>query len=179
MTDAKVVAHATMSLDGFIATPDDTINWIFDYVETSGAVEEEITSGAGAVLSGRLSHDAGVTKRLSGGDQSDGNVFVLTHHPPDRLRNQSVQFLSGDISAAVAAALAAADGRNLVVTGGNVVRQCLDAELIDEIVLHVVPVLLGDGVRLFQRRELNPTKLERLETTQRKTIIELRFRVIK
>ena len=72
--------------------------------------------------------------------------FVLTHKPPDP-PDPEVTFLSGDIGEAVATALDAADGKNLEILGADVAGQCLRRGLVDEILVYVMPVLLGDGIR--------------------------------
>jgi dihydrofolate reductase len=74
---------------------------------------------------------------------------VRTHRPPDGTIEPGATFVSGDIRAAAALAAAAAGERNVVIIGAAVARECLLAGLVDEIVVHLVPVLLGLGVRLL------------------------------
>ncbi len=161
----RVVVQAAMSLDGFIAGPGDAMDWVFEYA----APEEfpELAQAAGAMLSGRRSYDVGQrdTGKPSGeayGGAWHGPVFVLTHEPPPAGPDEDVTFLSGDIKAAVATARAAAGSGDLVITGADVARQCLQHGLVDELQLLVLPVLLGDGTRLYSaagggaRIELNP-----------------------
>jgi dihydrofolate reductase len=76
-------------------------------------------------------------------------VFVLTHHPEDAQPANGVTFLSCDVAEAVRIGLEAAGGKNLEVFSATIGRQLLERGLIDEIDLHVAPVLLGDGIRLF------------------------------
>ena len=76
-------------------------------------------------------------------------------------------------------ALAAADGRNVVVIGATVARAAIDEGLIDEIVVHLAPVLLGEGVRLFEGRPSTPVKLERTALAESGDITDLWFRVLK
>ncbi|MFI5063737.1 MAG: dihydrofolate reductase family protein [Streptosporangiales bacterium] len=93
------------------------------------------------------------------GGRWSGPVFTLTHRPPDDESDPDHHFLSGDIAAAVATALAAAGGRNLLVLGADVAGQCLRAGLVDEIIIHLLPVLLGDpraAVRRARRRGQPP-----------------------
>ena len=75
-----------------------------------------------------------------------GPFFVLTHEPPDP-PDPGVTFPSGDIGEVVATALDAAGGKNLEILGADVAGQCLRRGLVDEILVYVVPVLLGDGIR--------------------------------
>jgi dihydrofolate reductase len=83
-----------------------------------------------------------------------GPHFILTHTPPTGETDPSYIFLSGDVRDAVATALTAADGRDLLVLGANVVDLCLGVGLVDEILMHLAPELVGDGVRLFDASTL-------------------------
>jgi dihydrofolate reductase len=105
-------------------------------------------------------------------------VFVLTTHPEDSPDDPTVTFLSGGLGAAVETAREAAGNRNLEIFGANIAQQCVEAGLLDEIVIHVAPVLLGDGVRLYgpgnQRVEL-----ERTAVSESGQVTDLRFTVAK
>ena len=79
--------------------------------------------------------------------------LTLTHVPPDP-PDPAVTFLTGDIGEAVATALRAAGGKNLEILGADVTGQCLRRGLVDEILVYVLPVLLGDGIRFFSPRAL-------------------------
>ena len=133
----RVLWHTAMSLDGFIAGPDDAMAWVFEYDEPEPAVER-IMRRTGAMLVGRRTYDVG---RRDVGEPSGeayegawvGPQLVLTHHPPNDETDPAVEFLQGDITRAVERALEAADGRDLVVLGADVARQCLDAGLLDEV----------------------------------------------
>jgi dihydrofolate reductase len=76
-------------------------------------------------------------------------------------------------------ALAAANGKNVVVFGANLARQCLRQGLLDELVIHVAPVLLGDGVRLYESTGADPIVLTRTELAATGQLTDLRFRVTK
>ncbi len=106
-------------------------------------------------------------------------MFVLTHHPPDDEQDETITFLSGDIQAAVATARQAAAGKDLLILGADTARQCIEAGLIDEILIHLAPILLGDGVRFFDRPGVAPVGLEAIGVSQAGQITNLRFRVIK
>lgn len=152
-----VMVSTTMSLDGFIAGPNHEMDWVFDHgfvPEGTVDVIDEMIASTGAILSGRGSYDVGrrstreETSSAFGGRWS-GPEFVLTHRPPSDPVRPSLTFLSGDIRDAVATALSAAAGRNLLVLGANVAQQCLEADLVDEVSLFLLPIVLGDGIRLF------------------------------
>ena len=175
----KVVLSRSMSLDGFIAGPGDAMDWIFDFV----APDEfpEIAAATGAMLIGRRTYEVG--KRMaaqSGGEPSyDGGAeFVLTHEPLDP-PDPEVTFLTGDIGNAVATALKAAGGKNLEILGADVAGQCLRRGLVDEILVYVLPVLLGDGIRFSSSPGLARIDLEPLSSTRSGAVTILRFRVRK
>jgi dihydrofolate reductase len=176
--------EATMSLDGFIAGPGDAMDWVFRYSEPDAAVEEAIRS-TGAVLAGRRSYDVGrrkssppEAKQVYGGAWS-GPQFVLTRHPPAGETDPSITFLSGDIANAVATAKAAARGKNVLIIGATVARECLEAGLIDEMLIIVAPILLGGGVRLFARPNGKPVDLEKIGVAESGRVTDLRFRVVR
>jgi dihydrofolate reductase len=157
-----------MSLDGFIAGPDDSMDWAFDAGgEISERMTDAVRTSTGAILAGRRWYEVATTKYegvhgIYGGAWT-GPVFVLTHEPP--ASDPTVTFLSEGIEAAVATARAAAGERNLEIFGSRTATQCLDAGLLDEIVVHIAPVLLGDGVRLYgtppaRRVDLVPVEVE-------------------
>jgi dihydrofolate reductase len=189
---SSVIWHVTMSLDGFIAGPDDSMDWAVAQWSDDGAntrdidvqrsaLADEVLHSAGAILGGRRWYDVAVRKfdGYAGiyGGQWTGPVVVLTHRPPDAGHHPAVTFVSGDLSEAVATATGAAAGRNVVVFGANLAAQCLRAGLLHEIVIHLVPVLLGDGVRLIDTPDLGPVALERTLVTTAGQVTDLRFAV--
>ncbi|HUR03010.1 MAG TPA: dihydrofolate reductase family protein [Nonomuraea sp.] len=106
-----------------------------------------------------------------------GPQFVLTHHAPDA-PVPGVTFV-GDLDSGVAAAKAAADGKYVNILGADTARQCLDAGVLDEVLVFIAPVLLGDGVRLFDRPGGTNVKLERLSLTSAPLSTNLWFRVVR
>lgn len=108
-------------------------------------------------------------------------VFVLTHYPRPRLNcmgGTSFDFVTGGIEAALQLARAAADGKDVAVSGGGTVaRQYLAAGLLDEIELHLVPVILGAGVRLFDDKELAGTRIEQAEVIEAPEVTHIRYRI--
>jgi dihydrofolate reductase len=174
----KVFMHATSSFDGFIADPDGAIDWAHGYAGLSQEAVAEIIDSIGAVLAGRRGHDRAAMRgdKAYGGTWS-GPQFVLTHRPSDPPSpGPDITFLSDGIHNAVATARAAADGKDVVVMGASLGQQCLREGLVDEIVIHQVPLLLGEGIRLFDgtgRVELAP-----ISVTQSGDYTTLRFRVV-
>jgi dihydrofolate reductase len=180
--NGKVVVNRSMSLDGFIAAPGDAMNWVFDFMAPDAF--PEIAAATGAMLIGRRTYEVGKKLRdadTHGGKEYGGGwsgpVFVLTHRPPE-LPDPPGMFLSGDIEQAVATARSAAGGKNLEILGSDVAGQCLRRRLVDEILVYVLPVLLGDGIR-FSPPGLPRIDLDPLSTTQSGPVTVLRFRVRK
>jgi dihydrofolate reductase len=185
--NGKVVVNRAMSLDGFIAGPGDTQEWIFDFIEPGAAWLTEIAAATGAMLVGRRTAEVGDgreadnergTESRDEGYPFSGPVFVLTHRPPDP-PDPEVTYLSGDIGEAVATALDAAGGKNLEILGADVAAQCLKRGLVDEILVYVLPVLLGDGIRFYSSPGLARIDLEPLGSTRHRAVTILRFRVRK
>jgi dihydrofolate reductase len=178
--DNTVLWHITMSLDGFIAGPDDTMDWAFDYPGPN-PVGDAVMEDTGAILAGRRWYDV-ATSRYDGragiyGGAWDGPVLVLTHEPPEAHDDPGITFLSDGIPEAVATARAAAGGKAVGIFGADIARQCLEHGLLDEIVIHLAPVLLGGGVRLFGDPAAPRVPLERTHLGEAGQLTDLRFRV--
>ena len=175
----KVVVNRSVSIDGFIAGPGDAMDWIFEF----GLPEEtaEVAAQTGAMLIGRRTYDVGERMKAEQPADSDypvtGPSFLLTHRPPDP-PDPGVTVLSGDIGEAVATALDAAGGRNLEILGADVAAQALGRGLVDEILLYVVPVVLGGGTP-FSPGGSARVDLEPISSTQSGAFSILRFRVRK
>jgi dihydrofolate reductase len=156
----KVVWHMTMTLDGFIGDRDDSIAWGSTGGPSDLAAEVIRTTGA-FMCGGRLVDVVGESRPYGGAWK--GPILIYTHK--DASTNPAPDeftYVSGDIRDVIADGLKAADGKNLVVTGGAVPRLSLEAGLVDEIVLHIAPVLIGEGVRFYDSPGIEPTKLELL-----------------
>jgi len=106
-----------------------------------------------------------------------GPMFVLTHRPPEP-PDPGVTYLTGDIGDAVATARSAAGAKNVEILGADVAGQCLRRALVDEILVYVLPVLLGDGIR-FSPPTLPKIDLEPVSSTPSGAATILRFRVPK
>lgn len=141
----------------------------------------EVAAATGAMLVGRRTSDVGARMEAERAGSVDypfaGPVFVLTHRPPES-PVPGVTFLSGDIEKAVATALRAAGGKNLEVLGADVAGQCLRRGLVDEILVYVLPVLLGDGIHI-SAPGLPRVDLEPIGSKRSGDATMLRFRVRK
>lgn len=177
----KLLYSATMSLDGFIAGRSGDMSWALEHFGPNPDVERLIER-IGALLVGRRTYGGddpykGVADREGKpfGGGWEGPQFVLTHRPPPR-PVPGVTFVT-DLPGGVAAAKAAASGKYVNVLGAETARQCLEAGLLEEIFLCVAPVLLGDGVRLFDRPGGAGVKLERLSVSEPEHVTNLWYRV--
>ena len=135
----------------------------------------------GALLVGRRTQD--VEDRLQPGFYGGayrGPFFVLRHDPPAQppvVKGVTGQFIDLGIEEAVALAKDAADGANVVVFGASIARQCLEAGLLDEIIVHVAPVLVGAGVRLYESAGAAPIRLDPISSHEEGETTVLRFAV--
>jgi dihydrofolate reductase len=194
---SQLIAIMSMSLDGFVADPDDGVNEVFDWYFHSGEVEvraggsdvmtfrmseasaghvRELTSGLGAVLTGRRTFDkAGGW----GGNHGWGPAFVLTHEIPDGWPRPSstVHFVTDGIESAVRQAKAAAGGKSVGVHGADTIQQLLNAGLLDELAIDIAAVLLGSGVRLFDHLDAAPAVLGDPTVTAGVGVTHLRYPV--
>lgn len=171
----KVLWHFTMSLDGFVAGPNHAMDWMSGVSHRPGLVEEYAET-TGAVLGGRDGWEAYPDVSGIYGGAWSGPVFVLTHHPEDATAGDGVTFLSCEAAEAVRIGLAAAGGKNLEVFSPSIGRQLLDLGLIDEIDLHIAPVLLGEGIRLYDNPGGKPVRLHRLGDGDPTAAVNVRYR---
>ena len=175
----KVVVNRAMSLDGFIAGRDDAMDWIRDVVPFDVLAEQ--AGRTGAMLVGRRTWDVGARMQAEAPESVDypftGPMFLLTHRPLDPPA-PGVTILTGDIGPAVTKALAAAGGKDLELLGADVAAQALGQALVDEILVYVLPILLGEGVR-FSPEGTDRVDLEPISSQAAGPITVLRFRVKK
>jgi dihydrofolate reductase len=171
----KVLWHFTMSLDGFVAGPNHNMDWTMTGISSRPGLVEEYIETTGAVLGGRDGWDAAGDSRPYGGAW-DGPIFVLTHHPEDATPADGVTFLNCDPAEAVRIGLAAAGGKNLEVFSPTIGRQLLELGLIDEIDLHIAPILLGEGIRLYDNPGGKPIRLHRLGDGDPTAAVNVRYR---
>ncbi|MER7283105.1 dihydrofolate reductase family protein [Dactylosporangium sp. NPDC000244] len=170
----KVLWHFTMSLDGFVAGPDHDMSWMSGDMSFRPGLVEEYVETTGAVLGGRSGWDATIDEVRPYGGAWKGALFVLTHHPEDARPAADVTFLSCDVAEAVRIGLEAAGGKNLEVFSPTIGRQLLERGLIDEIDIHIAPVLLGQGIRLFDNPGGRPVRLSGVDGSR--TVVNVRYR---
>lgn len=171
----KVLWHFTMSLDGFVAGPNHAMDWMTGISVRPGLVGEYVET-TGAVLGGRDGWDVAGGGRPYGGAW-EGPIFVLTHHPEDATPADGVTFLTCGPAEAVRIGLAAAGGgKNLEVLSRTIGRQLLELGLIDEIDLHIAPILLGEGIRLYDNPGSAPIRLDWIGEGDPTSVVNVRYR---
>lgn len=196
-----VGAGFSMSLDGFIAGPNDEVDRVFAWmfrgdtdvkltrgdqgidlkVSSEGAEQfEDMTQSIGAIVSGRRMFD--VAGAWGGKHPLNVPIVVLTHHPPQEWINKPdspFTFVTDGVESAVAKAKEIAGDKSVGVGGADVTRQCLKLGLLDDIGIDLVPVLLGSGVRLFEHLGIEPIELEITGVTEDVGVTHLRYRVVR
>jgi dihydrofolate reductase len=184
----NVIWHVTMSLDGFIAGPADSMDWIFrPQYRGPNPQATEIVQSIGAILAGRRTgYDIGRQTDLPPGARKpyggawSGPVFVLTHHPPEDFDDDpSLTFLTCGVREAVATAAKAAGDKKVVIFGADLAQQCIQEGLVEEIFIHLLPVLLGDGIRLFGQPGALPVDLGAVSVTRAGQVTNLGFRILR
>jgi dihydrofolate reductase len=178
MEQGKVVGTISMSLDGFVADPFDRAErlfgwhgsgevvvpsadprWVYRVSEASAAHLRDAFTNVGALLSGRRLFD--LTAGWGGSHPMGVPVFVVTHTMPDGWPrpNAPFTFVTDGIESALAQARTTAGDKMVAVASAALIQQYLNAGLLDELRVDLVPVLLGRGVRLFDNLDGTPLRL--------------------
>jgi dihydrofolate reductase len=193
----KVITSITMSLDGFIAGPGDDVQHLFRWYfggntdipvqggrmvlkvspESAELLEDAIKT-TGAMVAGRRMFDmAGAW---------DGHppfipCFIVTHTIPQEWVKEGspFTFVTNGVESAIEQAKAVAGDKNVAVATASITQQCIKAGLLDEINIDLAPVLLGDGIRLFDHLGTEPVELEATRVIEAPGVTHLRFRIVK
>jgi dihydrofolate reductase len=202
----KITSGLTMSLDGFIAGPNDgpehplgengmrLFDWYesgdTEYVVPSGEMTFKVSpqsaemlheafSSVGAIVTGRRTFD--ITNGWGGRHPLDVPIVVLTHTAPDGWNYEGAPFtfVTDGVESAVEEARELAGEKDVAVGAASLVQQCLQAGLLDEVHVGIVPVLLGDGVRMFDKLGPEHIELERTEIIEAPDVTHITFRVLK
>lgn len=177
----KVFIHVTISLDGFIAKPDEMdIAWMLKY-DADDSMAQRMMNEIGAVILGNKDFREGtISEDILPYGGMKVPQFVVTHHARDpvTLGPLTFTFVTGGVERALALAQAAAGDKRVALLGASIAQQCLKAGLVDEIVIHLVPILLGDGLSLFDRLG-SEYELRREEVAVADQVTSLRFSVVK
>lgn len=193
----KVIVELSMSLDGFIARPDggtDEVHAWYFAGDTEVAMPNHGLVFKTDPLSAELIRDqfrtigANVTGRRTfedagawgGRDPYGVPSFIVSHSVPAEWSgpDSPFTFVTDGVASAIARAKAAAGDRDVAVAAADIARQCLALGLLDEIHLHLAPVLLGGGIRLFDGLGAAPIALERTRVVAAPGVTHLSFRVV-
>ncbi|MBZ0318232.1 MAG: dihydrofolate reductase family protein [Anaerolineae bacterium] len=181
----KVMGGMVMSLDGYINDDEGSVARL--YPDLAGLVAtpelQEMMRTTGAVVMGRRSYE--MAEGDFTGYEFQTPIFVVTHHIPTQVargENERLRFhfVTDGIASAVAQAKAAAGNQNVEVIGGaSTIQQALQAGVLDELSMYIMPVLLGGGTRLFDGPIPASLELETTRQIESPKMIYLRLRVIK
>ena len=193
---SEVIANMSMSLDGFVADTNDGIEQVFGWYgsgdvavptavewatfrtsEASAAVLRHGLATIGALIGGRRLFD--LTSGWNGAHPMGVPVFIVTHHEPADWAHPEAPFtfVTDGIESAVAQAKAAAGDKNVAVASPTIVRQCLDAGLLDAVQVDLVPVVLGRGIPFFGELAKGPVQLDGPTVVEGQGVTHLTYRV--
>ena len=202
----KVSVGLSVSLDGFIAGPNDgpkrplgdggerLFAWysggdteyglpgtemVFQVSRQSAEMLRQAHAGMGAFVTGRRTFD--LANGWGGSPPLGVPTFVVTHTVPEEwvYEGSPFTFVTGGVESAVEKARAVAGDRDVAVGAASIAQQCLRAGLLDEVHVDLVPVLLGDGVRLFEHLGAGPVELESTRVIEGAGVTHLTFSVVK
>ena len=182
----NVVLDMAMSLDGFIAGPDDEDHGLHNYFfSPTGPTKQVIEEGfrtTGTIIMGRRSYDVGAAQDGFADNPYQVPTFILTHHVPEKVARgaESFVFVRDGIRSALEQAKAFTGDRDIVIGGGaNIAQQYLKAGLIDDIQIHLVHTLLGEGIRLFDSMGADPIELKQTRAIEGSGVTHFRFSVVR
>ncbi len=202
----KVIFNMTMSLDGFVAGPNDGPDnplgdggeslftwynsgdttykmpggdWEFKISAASAAQLDQAIKTAGVLVTGRKTFD--IAHAWGGQHPVDVPIVVLTHHVPQEWVKEGspFTFVTDGIESAIRQAKAIAGDKNVDVSTATTLQQGLKAGLLDEIYIDLVPVVLGGGVRLFEHFGDVAPQLEQIGVVEGQGVTHLKYRVVK
>jgi dihydrofolate reductase len=189
---ATVVADMSMSLDGFVAGPGDRVDEVFSWI-TAGEVtvqsenpdleykvdeasaEELQSSNVKALVIGRRTFD--LAGGWGGTHPVGVPVWIPTHNPPDGWDDAPFTFVTEGVEAAVKQASEHAGDGIVGVAGASIVRQCLNAGILDAVRVSLVPYLIGEGIPYFAGLDQTPIKLAQPKVVEGKGVTHLYYEV--
>lgn len=170
----KVILGMTMSLDGFINDRRGSVDVLYPDLASWSETEpgKESIQNTGAVVMGRNSYDmAEDPDWFAGNYEYQVPIFVLTHHVPEKMPKETDQltftFVTDGLESAVRQAKAVAGNKDVNIIGAaNTAQQCLNAGLADELHVDIMPILLCDGLRVFEHIGSEQIQLERIKIVE-------------
>ena len=200
----KVTFNMTVSLDGFVAGPNDgpenglgdggdrLFDWYFsgdtEIPISDGNMVLKVSSESAEIMQETFrTYGAGVWGRRTfdiakawGGHPPGTPCFIVTHTVPQEWVKEGSPFIfvTDGIESAIRQAKKAAGDKDVVVCTASILQQCLNAKLMDEIHIDVVPILLGSGVRLFDNLRAKPIELENIRVVEAPGVTHLAYRIL-
>lgn len=182
----KTIYYTAATLDGFIATEDDSLEWLFALGDPAESSYPEFIAGVGALVMGASTyawlraHEAEVVAQAGSAWPYTQPTWVFTHRDLPLVPGADIRLVQGDVRPVHAALRAAAGEKDAwLVGGGELVGQFLDAGLLDRLIVQVAPVTLGRGKPLLPRR-LPPPRLRFVDARPIGAgMVEMRYDVMK
>ncbi len=188
----KLILNITTSLDGFIAGPDISEeqpmglngpklhDWMFSHkTEADAALLNELIAATGAVILGHHTYATAIGDAWAGVSPFHAPAFVLCDTHPQQTAEGFIYVKEGIETALEKARSTAGDKDIWLMGGANVIQQYIKAGLVEEIHLHIAPLLLADGTRLFEHIGHNPIQLDCVQTISTPAATHIRYKVIK
>ena len=188
----NVILSITMSLDGYVAGPDITEEnplgvhgpllhrWIFDDKQKEDElILDDFVQQCGAVILGSTTYKTAIDGAWGGKSPFEAPAFVLSHSPDLIVRDGFTSINNGIESALFHASSVAGDKNIWIMGGASVAQQYLYGGMLDELHLHIAPVILGNGAYLFKRYELQPLPLIKFKTIETKGASHLFYKMVK
>jgi dihydrofolate reductase len=194
-----VTAQFTMTLDGYVAGANDEVGRVFRWFgsgdteyavanapmtfkvsKASAELLQETWGRIGAIVTGRRDFD--VSEAWGGKSPLEVPMFIVTHRPPQAWADKTgtpFTFVTDGVESAIRQARAVAGEKDVSVGGTQIVRQCLQAGLLDELQIDLVPMVLGAGIRLFEPVGMEPLDLEVIGVVEGMGVTHLRYRVVR
>ncbi len=187
----KVVISITMSLDGFIAGPEiskkqpmgkDGVrlhDWIFaGKTDIDSNLLNEVVKNSGAVIVGARTYNTAIEDAWGGESPFTVPAFVLCHQLPE-IVVEGFTFVTDGIESGLRQARTAADSKDVWVMGGaNIIQQYLKAKLVDQLDIHIAPVLFVNGTRLFDQLALEKIELRKISTIDTPAATHIRYEIV-
>jgi dihydrofolate reductase len=190
---SKVIFDMSMSLDGYATAsgvrPEEPMGdggqalhrWAFGGDDRGGEILAESLRRVGATIAGRRTYDLSVPSWGPDGPSGEARIplFVVSHGRPEQVPEGGLYTFVGSLEEALDQASAAAGPKDVDIMGADIGQQLLRAGLVDEIHVHLVPVLFGAGIRLFDNLGDDHIELEQTRVIQGSTVTHLQYAVVK
>lgn len=188
---SKVVLEITMSLDGLVAganiseaqpmgkNGESLHEWMFSGQSDDAEFLREMSNSTGAVILGNTTYRTAISDAWGGRNPFDAPAIVVCGAPPSETV-EGFSYITGGIREALDKAKAISGGKNIwIMGGGSVAQQFLKEDLVDEIKLHITPILLGTGTKLFGENEMDLIRLDKVRVAETHNAVHMHFNVIR